>query len=105
MTNLKKKEFYDVITGDNVDTGYYGTDAATFRKADNIELVFDSRGSYLGIRTSRGKFVDDKYIATKGPYDFKSFMDLKIWAGKRCNNVDFIETKDGTFMQVDMKNR
>jgi hypothetical protein len=101
MCNVRKKEFYDAITGDTTDGKYYGMDAAIFRKVDNVKMVFDSRGQYLGILTSRGKFVDDKYTTKKGPYDFKSFSDLKIWAGKGCNLSNFIETKDGDFLQID----
>lgn len=101
MCNVRKKEFYDAITGDTTDGKYYGTDAAIFRKVDNVDMVFDSRGSYIGIRTCRGTFVNDKYTTKKGPYDFKSFSDLKIWAGKGCNLSNFIETKDGDFLQID----
>ena len=101
MCNIKKKEFYDAVTGNTTDGKYYGMDAAVFRKVDNVEMVFDSRGEYLGIRTCRGTFVNDKYTTKKGPYDFKSFSDLKIWAGKGCNLSNFIETKDGDFLQID----
>jgi hypothetical protein len=101
MCNVRKKEFYDAVTGDATDGKYYGMDAAIFRMVDNVDMVFDSRGSYIGIRTCRGKFVDDKYTTKKGPYDFKSFSDLKIWAGKGCSPSNFIETKDGDFLQID----
>jgi hypothetical protein len=103
MCNMKRKDFYDVITGDIVEANNYGRDTATFKKVDNVDMVFDSRGSYLGIRTSKGKFVGKKYIASKGPYDFKSFLDLKIWAGQECSRTRFIETKDGMIMQIDKK--
>lgn len=103
MSNIRNQmAFFNVITGECIDGESYGKDAATFKKVDNIHMIFDSRGSYLGIRTSRGKFEKGKYIASKGPYDFKSFLDLKIWAGKRCSSMDFIETKDGVFLQIDM---
>ena len=101
MSNIKKRDFYDVITGDVTRAESYGSNASTRKKVDNVDMIFDSRGSYLGIRTSRGKFENGKYIIKKGPYDFKSFLDLKIWAGKRCNPMDFIETKDGTFLQIE----
>lgn len=101
MSNMKKRDFYNVITGERVDGENYGKYANIFKEVDNVVLVFDSRGSYLGIRTSRGKFENGKYIIKKGPYDFKSFLDLKIWGGKRCSSIDFIETKDGTFLQID----
>lgn len=84
MVNIKKLDFYDVITGDSSDGKNYGVDTSIFRRADNIDMIFDSRGSYLGIRICRGKFIDGKYTGKKGIYDFKSFMDLKIWAGGRC---------------------
>lgn len=100
MCNIKKRDFYDIITGDVANAKDYGINASTFKKVDNIDMIFDSRGEYLGIRTSRGKFVNGKYIIKKGPYDFKSISDLKIWAGKRCSSMDFIETKDGTFIQI-----
>lgn len=105
MSNIKKKDFYDVITGVDTDAKYYGIDAATFKKVDNVEMIFSSRGEYLGVRTCRGKFVDGKYTAKKGPYDFKSFIDLKIWAGKGCGSTCFIESKDGNFLQIDGKKR
>jgi len=100
MSNIKKKEFYDAITGDDVDKERYGIDASIFKKVDNVDLVFDSRGEYLGMRTCRGKIIDGKYTCKKGVFDFKSFTDLKIWAGVQCTKVDFIETKDGNFMQI-----
>lgn len=101
MSNIKKRDFYNVTTGEDVDGENYGKEAAIFKKVDNVSMVFDSRGKYLGIRTCRGKIVDGKYIAKKGPHDFKSFLDLNIWAGKGCNSTYFIETKDGTFVQID----
>lgn len=101
MVNMKKRDFYDAVTGERVDGKYYGVDAAIFRRVDNVDMIFDSRGQYLGILTCRGKIVDGKYIAKQGPSDFKSFSDLKIWTGKGCRNEFFIETKDGTFVQID----
>lgn len=100
MSNIKKKEFYDVITGDDATVENYGLDAAIFRKVDNVDLVFDSRGSYLGIRTCRGKFINGKYTCKRGIYDFKSDIDLRIWAGKICSDIQLIETKDGNFLQL-----
>ncbi len=100
MSNIKKKDFYNVITGDKESVDNYGIDAATFKNVDNIDQVFDSRGQYLGIRTCRGKIINGKYTCKKGILDFKSFTDLKIWAGKECPRVDLIETKDGNFIQV-----
>lgn len=105
MSNIKNRDFYDAITGDIVGAESYGRDASTSKKVDNVDMIFDSRGSYLGIRTCRGKFENGKYIASKGPYDFKSFLDLKIWAGKECGSMDFIETKEGVFLQIDMTKR
>lgn len=105
MSNMKKRDFYNITTGERVDGESYGMDAAAFKGVDNVVLVFDSRGEYLGIRTCRGKFENGKYIVKKGPYDFKSFLDLKIWEGKRCGSTDFIETKDGTFLQIDLTKR
>lgn len=105
MSNIKKRDFYNITTGERVDEESYGKDAATFKKVDNVRMIFDSRGEYLGIMTSRGKFENGKYIIKKGPYDFKSFLDLKIWEGKRCSPTDFIETKDGTFLQIDLTKR
>lgn len=105
MSNIKKRDFYNAITGDSVDGNKYGIDTEIFKKTDNVNMLFDSRGSFLGIMTCRGKFINGKYIVKKGPYDFKSFLDLKIWAGKRCDSIDFIETKDGMFLQIDTTKR
>jgi hypothetical protein len=102
MTNIKKREFYNVITGELNDGKYYGIEAEIFKKVDNVEMIFDSRGSYLGIRTSRGKFENGRYTFKKGPYDFKSFFDLMIWGGKLCSKADFIETQNGQFLQIDL---
>ena len=100
MSNVKKREFYDVITGDYASEKNYRLDASIFKKVDNVDLIFDSRGSYLGIRTCRGKFINGKYTCKRGMFDFKSFIDLKIWGGKQCSGVDFIETGEGVFMQI-----
>lgn len=100
MVNLRKKEFYDIISGDSESGERYGTDATISKKVDNVDLVYDSRGRYLGIRTCRGKFENGIYIANKGPYDFKSISDLKVWAGKRCRSMDFLETKDGAVLTI-----
>lgn len=103
-----KKDYFNVITGEYVDGEGYGTDARIFRKTDNINLVFDSRGSYLGIQTCRGKVIENKgkkrYTSKQGIKDFKSFIDLKMWEGVGCAQVDFIETKDGNFMQIKINN-
>jgi hypothetical protein len=100
----KKRNYFNVVTGEYVDGEGYGIDARIFRKTDNVNLVFDSRGSYLGIQTCRGKVIDNKgkeyYTSKQGIKDFKSFIDLKMWEGIRCAQVDFIETKDGNFMQI-----
>ena len=101
MSNIKKRDFYDIVTGERVDGENYGKCANIYKDVDNVILIFDSRGEYLGINTSRGKFVNGKYTTKKGPYDFKSFSDLKIWAGKGCIQPNFIETKDGDFLQID----
>ena len=44
MSNMKKRDFYNIITGERVDGENYGKDAATFKEVDNVVLVFDSRG-------------------------------------------------------------
>lgn len=100
MSNIKKRDFYNATTGDSVDGNNYGIDAEIFKRADNVDMVFDSRGSFLGIMTCRGKFINGRYTCKRGIHDFKSFMDLKIWAGKQCSGVDFIETGEGVFMQI-----
>ena len=101
MTNIKKRDFYDVITGYPVSKERYGLDATVFKKVDNVDLIFDSRGQYLGIRTCRGKIINGRYTCKKGGIsDFKSFTELKIWEGIRCPKVDFIETKAGNFIQI-----
>lgn len=100
MSNIKKRDFYDAVTGEPVNKERYGIDAVVFRKVDNVDLVFDSRGRYLGTRTCRGKIINGKYTCKKGVFDFRSFMDLDIWEGVQCPKVDFIETKEGNFIQI-----
>lgn len=100
MSNIKKLDFFDIITGDPVSGESYGRDASTFKKADNVDMIFDSRGEYLGIRTCRGKLINGKYIAKEGIRDFKSFLDARIWTGMQCASSDFIESKDGNVMQI-----
>lgn len=101
MSNIKNRDFFDVITGEAVDGEYYGKCASVFKKTSNVSMVFDSRGNYLGIRTCRGKIVNGIYKPKEGPCDFKSISDLKIWEDQECNNAFFLETKDGTFAQID----
>lgn len=100
MSNIKKKDFYNVVTGDKESIDNYGINASTFKKVDNVDMVFDSRGQYLGIRTCRGKIINGRYKCKVGIRDFKSFMDLKIWGGINCPRVDLIETKEGNFIQL-----
>jgi len=88
MVNFKKLDFYNAITGDTVDKKNYGRFAEVFKKVDNVDMVFDSRGSYLGIRICRGKFINGKFTGKEGPRDFKSYTDLKIWAGVECINLE-----------------
>jgi len=101
MSNIKKRDFFNAVTGEDNDGENYGKDAAIFRKVDNVDMIFDSRGNYLGIRTCRGKIVDGKYMVKQGPSDFKSFADLMMWDGEKCGNDNFLETKDGNFLQID----
>lgn len=101
MVNIKKLDFFDIITGYPVNKDSYGRDSSTFKKTDNVDMIFDSRGKYLGIRTCIGKFINGKYTSKEGRRDFKSFLDLKIWTGVRCPKVDLIETKEGTFAQIE----
>lgn len=100
MSNIKKLDFFDVITGDPVSEESYGRDASTYKRVDNVDMIFDSRGSYLGIRTCKGRIINGKYTSKEGVRDFKSFLDLTMWAGKQCPSADFIETKEGTAMQI-----
>lgn len=104
MSNIKKREFFNAVTGKNNDGENYGKDAVIFRKVDNVSMVFDSRGDYLGIITCRGKMVNGKYVAKQGPSDFKSFSDLKIWEGEKCKDDNFLETEEGNFLQIDSVN-
>ncbi len=103
MVNIKKIEFYDATTGKSVEKERYGIDAQVFKSVDNVDLIFDSRGQYLGIRTCRGKIINGKYTSKKGIRDFKSFMDLNVWSGIRCAAADFIETGEGEFLQLKNK--
>lgn len=88
MVNFKKLDFYNAITGDPVDEKNYGRFAEVFKKVDNVNMVFSSRGEYLGIQTCRGKIIDGKFTGKKGPRDFKSYTDFKIWAGVECVNLE-----------------
>ena len=100
MTNIKKKDFFNCVTGEENRGDDYGINSSTFKKVDNVAMLYSSRGEYLGIYTCRGKIKNGKYTGKEGPRDFKSFMDLNIWSGVRCSKVDFIETRDGNFMQI-----
>lgn len=100
MSNIKKRDFYNVVTGDKEYKNDYGINASTFMKVDNVDMIFDSRGQYLGIRTCRGKFINGKYTSKEGIRDFKSFMDMEIWNGVKCARVDYVESRDGVFAEV-----
>ena len=100
MVNFKKIDYYNVITGKSVNKEMYGFDTSVFKKVDNIDMIFDSRGRYLGIFTCRGKIINGKYTCKQGIRDFKSFTDLQIWAGVQCPRLDFIETDQGNFVQI-----
>jgi len=91
MTNLKKKDFYNVITGEDVNKESYGINASTFKRVINVDMVFDSRGQYIGIRTCRGKFENNKYIPNKGIHDFKSFSELMIWNNQKCTLIEEVK--------------
>lgn len=88
MANKRKYDFFDVITGDAADMKNYGRDASVYKRVDNIDMIFSSRGEYLGILTCRGKIINGKFTGKKGIRDFKSFLDLKMWAGIECVNLD-----------------
>ncbi len=100
MANIKKKEYFDCITGDCVNKEMYGVIASVFKKVDNVDMVYSSRGEFLGLRTCRGMIINGKYTAKKGIWCFKSFTDLNIWSGVYCTDADFIETDEGNFMQI-----
>lgn len=96
MSNTKKLDYYDVITGNSVDEDDYGFKATVNKKVDNVDQVFDSRGSYLGIRTFRGRIINGKFTCKKGGrFDFKSCIELEIWKGKgsSCYSVEKNEGK------------
>ena len=83
MTN--EEEFFNVYTGETEDGSLYGIDASVFKRTDNVKLVHDSHDKYLGMKTCRGSFNQNgTYTTRKGPYDFKSFEELKMWVGQRC---------------------
>lgn len=107
MTNLKKKEYFNVITGEKNDGKTYGKDAKIFKYADNISLIYDSRGKYLGLRISKGKFEFEDDIANKGlfiwekgPFYFKSSDELKIWEGVSCIHHDDIKIGSEGFVKI-----
>lgn len=100
MVNVKKLDYFNVVTGDAVDGKSYGRDAAVFKQSDNVEMIFSSRGEYLGITICEGKFINGKYTGKQGPKNFKSFTDLKIWAGRECINTNFIQTEDGVAINI-----
>lgn len=85
MTNIKKMEFFDVTTGEPISRDRYGIDGKIFKRVDNVHMIFDSRGQYLGIRICRGKFINGKFTGKKGIYDFRSFLELKEWENVTCS--------------------
>ena len=87
MTNIKKKDFYNAINGDDAKKESYGLESSTFKKVVNVDMLFDSRGEYLGIRTFRGKLENNKLNMKKGISDFKSFLDLSIWKNQKCIHI------------------
>lgn len=89
IDNNKDFDFFNVYTGEIEDGFLYGKDSSVFKRTDNIKLVRDSRGKYLGIKTCRGSFNPNGiYTARKGPSDFKSYEELKIWVGQKCIGSD-----------------
>lgn len=108
MSNLKKKDYFDCTTGEKVDGENYGRDAKIFKKSDNMELIYDSHGNYLGLRCSMGKFENEnskdnkgEYIWSKGPYYYKSVEDLKVWDGIKCLDHFGIKLDKEAFVRVD----
>lgn len=104
MVNFKKKDYFDCITGENVDASNYGKDAKIFKNADNMELMYDSHGNYLGIRCSMGKYINEKtketYVWSSGPYYYKSPEDLKVWDGIKCSEHVGIKLGKEAFVEV-----
>lgn len=100
MSNLKKIEYFNVVTGIPVSGEKYGVDASIFRKTDNVDLVFDSRGKYLGLRICGGREIDGKYTFKKGGFYFKSSDDLKIWENIKCIDYKVEKTKNGNIAKV-----
>jgi hypothetical protein len=93
MTNIKKKEFYNCVTGCVELGNNYGYYATVFKKTVNVDMIYDSRGEYLGLRTCRGSIENKKYVPNKGIRDFKSFTELyKLWNGQMC--VQNIQTEN-----------
>jgi len=90
MSNVKKKDYYDCVTGCNEIEHDYGHFATVFKKTVNVDMIYDSRGKYLGIRTCRGSFNNNgKYIPNKGIRDFKSFTELyELWNGQLCVQIN-----------------
>ena len=110
MSNLKQKDYFDCITGETVDDYNYGKDAKIFKKTDNIDLIYDSHGNYLGLRCSMGKFENEngkdhkgKYIWSKGPYYYKSTEDLKVWGGIKCSPHIGIKLDKEAFVEISKK--
>jgi hypothetical protein len=48
MSNIKKRDFYDVITGDPVMSKNYGYDSSIYKRSDNADMIFDSEGRISG---------------------------------------------------------
>lgn len=97
MSNLKKLDFYDVTNGKPLDASTYGALNKSFKKVDNIDLIFSSRGEYLGIQTCRGKIINGKYTCKKGIKDFKSVEDLSIWDRGTCVPSNYVLSQDGNY--------
>lgn len=90
MSNIRKKEFYDVITGESVEEDRYGEDAIIYKKSTNVDMIFDSHGQYLGIRKSLGKMINGKLTFRRGPYIFQSADELKYLVGIKWTTISLI---------------
>lgn len=76
MCNIKIKDFYNFITGEDCGKDTYSIFKTTYIKCNYEQLIYDSRGKYLGLRRRKIDCKNGKIVIEKH-YKFESFLYLK----------------------------